>query len=92
VGLAAILAWLLFGLIVGAIARLLVPGRQPLGCLGTILLGVAGSLLGGFIGELLSPGRQRFEPAGILGSIFGAVLVLLIVKLLARNRPWYRRW
>jgi uncharacterized membrane protein YeaQ/YmgE (transglycosylase-associated protein family) len=87
-----ILAWVLFGLIVGAIARLLVPGRQPIGCLGTIALGVAGSLLGGWIGMLVSRGDRRFEPAGLIGSILGAILVLLLIRLIAGRRRPYRRW
>jgi uncharacterized membrane protein YeaQ/YmgE (transglycosylase-associated protein family) len=89
---ATVLAWMVFGLVVGAIARLLVPGRQPIGCLGTIMLGVAGSLLGGFIGELLTSRHRGFEPAGILGSVLGAVLVLLLIQLVARRRGPYQRW
>lgn len=82
-----ILGWIVFGLIVGAIARLLVPGRDPMGWIGTILLGVAGSLLGGFLGSLLF-GRadelaetgMGFAPAGFLGALIGGIIVLLLVR------------
>ena len=87
----AILAWIVVGLIAGAVARLLVPGHDPIGCLGTIAVGLAGSLVGGAIGALLAPGHQRFEPAGILGSIVGAVIVLAILRWRSRRRRWWRR-
>lgn len=73
----AIISWAVFGLIAGAIARLLVPGRQPLGCLGTILLGVTGSLIGGFASWLLFGGHPLQASSWIM-SILGAVLVLAI--------------
>ncbi|NUQ61090.1 MAG: GlsB/YeaQ/YmgE family stress response membrane protein [Pirellulales bacterium] len=74
-----LLVWVIFGLFVGAIARLLVPGRDPMGCLGTILLGVAGSVVGGFLASLLFGGlREGFRPAGFLGALIGGVIVLLI--------------
>src|SRR6056297_3505049 len=53
----ALLTWLLFGLVIGALARLLMPGRQPIGFLGTVLLGIVGSFIGGFFGYLLG-GRE----------------------------------
>lgn len=74
--------WLLIiGLIAGALARLLVPGRDPMGILGTIVLGVVGSLVGGFLGNLLfKHNGHRFDLsfAGLLGSIIGAIIVLLV--------------
>lgn len=69
------------GLIAGAIARLLVPGRDPLGCLGTILLGMVGSFVGGFLGWLLfdrNVEEGAIQPSGLFGSIVGAVIALLI--------------
>ncbi len=82
-----ILSWIVFGLIAGAIARLLVPGRQAIGLLGTILIGVIGSFVGGFLGNLLFGGGDVFEPtaAGWIGSIIGAVIVLLIWGAIARR-------
>ena len=83
----AIIGWIIFGLVVGAIARLLMPGEQPMGCLLTILLGVAGSFVGGYIGTLLS-GRpmELAQPAGWIGAILGALLLLLIYGLFAKRR------
>ena len=75
--------WMLvLGLIAGAVARLLVPGDDPMGIGGTILLGIIGSFVGGFLANaLFTPGDQEgFGPAGIIGSILGAVLVLLIYR------------
>ena len=75
--------WMLvLGLIAGAVARLLVPGDDPMGIGGTILLGIVGSFVGGFLANaLFTPGDQEgFGPAGIIGSILGAILVLLIYR------------
>lgn len=75
-----ILGWIIFGLVAGAIARFLVPGRDPMGCLGTMLLGIAGSFVGGFIYHLLFGGGNwsDFNAASLLGSVLGAILLLLI--------------
>jgi uncharacterized membrane protein YeaQ/YmgE (transglycosylase-associated protein family) len=81
----ALLVWALFGLIIGAIARLLIPGRQPIGILRTILLGVVGSLLGGFIAWLFVGGHP-LQPSGWILSIIGAVLVLWIYVASKRRR------
>ena len=82
--------WLIIGLIAGAIARLLVPGRDRLGFLGTILLGLVGSFVGGLIGQLFKSGRedflQDFTPAGLIGSIFGAILALLLWRWISARR------
>jgi uncharacterized membrane protein YeaQ/YmgE (transglycosylase-associated protein family) len=76
-----IVSLIVIGLIAGAVARLLIPGRQDLGVLMTILLGIIGSFVGGFLGYLIFHKDAHdgfFQPAGIIGSIIGAVLVLLI--------------
>lgn len=75
-GLMSLIWMVVVGLIVGALARFFYPGVVAMGWLGTILLGIVGSLVGGFIGSLFSRGRAGFQPAGIIMSVIGAVLVL----------------
>jgi uncharacterized membrane protein YeaQ/YmgE (transglycosylase-associated protein family) len=78
------------GLIAGALARLILPGRDPIGCLGTIVLGMVGSFIGGFLGFLLF-GRNleegAIQPSGLFGSIVGAVIALLIWRRVSRRSP-----
>jgi uncharacterized membrane protein YeaQ/YmgE (transglycosylase-associated protein family) len=81
-----IIWWLIVGLIAGAIARLVVPGRDPMGLLGTLVLGLVGSLIGGFLGTLFESGNPSFSPAGLLGSIVGAIIALLIYRAVIRRR------
>jgi uncharacterized membrane protein YeaQ/YmgE (transglycosylase-associated protein family) len=84
-----IIVLIVVGLIAGAAARLLVPGRDPIGCLGTILLGVAGSFVGGFVWNLIEFDRfapHKFHPAGIIGSILGAIGVLIVLRLTGAER------
>lgn len=80
-----LLVWIVFGLIVGALARFVVPGDDPMGVIGTILLGVAGSFLGGLVGWLLFGGGDKFAPSGFLGALVGAVVVLLLYRRYARQ-------
>jgi uncharacterized membrane protein YeaQ/YmgE (transglycosylase-associated protein family) len=80
-----ILVWFVFGLVVGAIARLLVPGRQPMGLLGTSLLGVAGSFIGGILANLVFGGAIfALHATGFIGSLIGAIVLLLIARVLRR--------
>jgi uncharacterized membrane protein YeaQ/YmgE (transglycosylase-associated protein family) len=97
--LAFIIVLLIIGLIAGAIARLLVPGRDPIGVLGTILLGVAGSFIGGFVSTLVeyhTLSVNAFHATGIIWSIVGAILLLVLLRLTGmergRSRPRRRRW
>lgn len=87
--LGLIVTVLVVGLVAGALARLLVPGRQDLSIPMTILLGVIGSFVGGFLGYLIfgQDATDGFvQPAGIIGSVLGAILVLLVwTRLGARN-------
>jgi uncharacterized membrane protein YeaQ/YmgE (transglycosylase-associated protein family) len=80
-----IVIWLLIGLVAGAIARFLVPGRDPMGWLGTLALGLVGSLIGGFLGDLLTGGDRDLSPAGLIGSIVGAVIALLVYRAVSRR-------
>jgi uncharacterized membrane protein YeaQ/YmgE (transglycosylase-associated protein family) len=82
-----ILGWIVFGLIAGFIARALVPGRDDIGILRTIVLGVVGSVVGGLIFGLFTGGFRGFHPAGWIGSIIGAIIVLVIYnKVTGRKR------
>ena len=78
------LTWIIIGLIAGAIAKAITPGRDPGGCLITIVLGVAGALLAGFLGQQLGWYRPG-EGAGFLAAIVGAVLLLILYRLVARR-------
>lgn len=81
-----ILGWIVFGLVVGLIAKFLMPGRDPGGCLITVLLGIAGAVLGGFIGRAAGfYGPQN--PAGFFMSLLGAVLLLWLYRQFAARRP-----
>jgi uncharacterized membrane protein YeaQ/YmgE (transglycosylase-associated protein family) len=75
-----ILVWLLIGLVAGALARLVVPGTDPMGWGGTLILGLAGSLVGGFLGNLIADQEFDVSAAGLFGSVVGAVIVLLIFR------------
>jgi len=80
-----ILGWIIFGLIVGAIAKLLMPGRDPGGFIVTMLLGIVGAVLGGYVGRALGLYGPN-DSAGLFMSIIGAVVVLLIYRLLVGRR------
>jgi uncharacterized membrane protein YeaQ/YmgE (transglycosylase-associated protein family) len=80
-----IIGWIIFGAIVGVIAKLLHRGRDPGGCIITILIGIAGSLFGGFLGRLLGLYSEG-QPAGFIMSIIGAVILLAIYSAIMRGR------
>jgi uncharacterized membrane protein YeaQ/YmgE (transglycosylase-associated protein family) len=78
-----VLGWILFGLVVGIVAKLLMPGRDPGGFIVTTILGIVGAVIGGFLGRTLGfygPG----EPAGFLMATLGAVVLLFIYRMLRR--------
>ncbi|HEY1917470.1 MAG TPA: GlsB/YeaQ/YmgE family stress response membrane protein [Streptosporangiaceae bacterium] len=82
------------GLIAGLIARLLVPGRDSMGIIGTIVLGIVGSFVGGFIWDIVEFHRfapSQFHLVGIIGSILGAIVVLLILRVTGMERGGRRR-
>ena len=80
-----ILAWIVIGLLAGAIAKLLMPGRDPGGCIVTILLGIAGALLAGFLGRAVGWYNEN-EGAGFLAAIVGAFVILFIYRLVVTRR------
>jgi uncharacterized membrane protein YeaQ/YmgE (transglycosylase-associated protein family) len=84
----------IIGLISGAIARLLMPGRDPIGIVGTIALGIAGSFVGGFLQNLIqyhTLSIHSFHTVGIIGSIIGAWVLLLLLRL-THLEPGRRRY
>jgi uncharacterized membrane protein YeaQ/YmgE (transglycosylase-associated protein family) len=74
-----ILGWIIFGLVVGALAKLLMPGKDPGGFVVTTLLGIIGAVVGGFLGRLLGLYKEG-EPAGFIGALLGALLILWIYR------------
>ena len=77
--------WIVIGGLAGGVAKLLMPGKDPGGCLVTILLGIAGALLAGFIGKAVGWYGEG-EGAGFLAAIVGAFLILLVYRLILRRR------
>jgi uncharacterized membrane protein YeaQ/YmgE (transglycosylase-associated protein family) len=80
-----VVGWIVFGLVVGALAKLVMPGRDPGGIIVTMLLGIAGSMVGGLIGRAMGvygPG----QPAGFLMSFLGAVILLMLYRMFVRRR------
>ena len=87
--LGLIVSLIIVGLIAGALARLLVPGRDAIGIPGTILIGVVGSFVGGFLGYALfhkDGDEGAIQPSGIIGSVIGAVIVLLLYRRFGSDR------
>jgi uncharacterized membrane protein YeaQ/YmgE (transglycosylase-associated protein family) len=80
-----VIGWILVGLIAGAIAKLLMPGRDPGGCIITILIGIAGAVLAGFVGQSVGWYRPG-EGAGLLAAIVGAFVILLVYRLIMKGR------
>jgi uncharacterized membrane protein YeaQ/YmgE (transglycosylase-associated protein family) len=81
----AIIGTLVIGLIIGVVAKLLMPGRDPGGCIITMLLGVAGSFVASYLGEKMGWYEQG-QPAGFIASVVGAMLLLLLYRLIAPRR------
>src|ERR1051325_4282318 len=80
-----ILGWIVFGLIVGIIGKLLMPGRDPGGFVWTIVLGIAGALLGGFVGRALGMYREG-EPAGFVMAVIGSIILLVVYRFTIARR------
>ncbi len=89
-----IIVLIIVGLIAGLVARLLLPGRDPIGIFGTIVLGVVGSFIGGFLQNLIqyhTASIHSFHPVGIIGSIIGAFILLLLLRVSGLERGRRRR-
>ena len=80
-----ILSWIVFGLVIGIIAKVLMPGRDPGGFIVTTLLGIAGAMIGGFMGRAMGFYGEG-QTAGWLMSILGAVILLAIYRMMVRRR------
>lgn len=82
-----IIAWIVFGFIVGLIARAIMPGKQSMGFVLTTLLGIAGSVIGGLIASALGGGDATgFHGSGIIGSVIGAIVLLFLAGLVTGPR------
>ncbi|MGH9257516.1 MAG: GlsB/YeaQ/YmgE family stress response membrane protein [Vicinamibacterales bacterium] len=84
-----VLGWILFGLVVGALAKLVMPGRDPGGIIVTILLGMAGALLGGFLGRMLGFYGEG-EPAGFMMAFMGSIALLFLYRAIVGRRHMAR--
>ena len=80
-----ILLWIVFGLVVGAIAKLLMPGRDPGGFILTIVIGIVGALIGGWVGRAMGLYREG-EPVGFLMAVVGSIILLGLYRLVSRGR------
>ena len=83
-----LLSLFLVGLIAGGLARLIVPGPDPIGIFGTALLGIVGSFVGGFLVSLLFEHTLQLRTSGLIGSVIGAVIALLIYRSRYRRRAY----
>lgn len=81
-----IIGWIVIGLLAGGVAKLLMPGRDPGGCIVTILLGIAGALLAGFLGRAIGWYGPEDQGAGFVAAVVGAFLILLVYRLVLRRR------
>ena len=81
----SIIGWVLFGLVVGVIGKLLMPGRDPGGFIITILLGIAGALLGGFLGRALGLYRES-DPVSFIMAVIGSIVLLVIYRFAVGRR------
>ena len=81
-----ILSWIFLGLIAGALAKFIMPGKDPGGIFATILIGIIGGLVGGFLGSLIGFGKvQSFDLGGVLIATIGAIVTLIIYRIIRKN-------
>ena len=79
--------WLIIGLIAGALARLIMPGKDPMGLLATMVLGIVGSIVGGLVSSFIWPSDTGFHPGGLLLSLLGAIVALWIWRMIRTRTP-----
>jgi uncharacterized membrane protein YeaQ/YmgE (transglycosylase-associated protein family) len=80
----SVIVWILFGLVVGIVAKLVTPGRDPRGFVVTTILGIVGAVLGGFMGRMMGL-YQEGEPAGFILAVLGAIILLVLYRAVARR-------
>jgi uncharacterized membrane protein YeaQ/YmgE (transglycosylase-associated protein family) len=80
------LSWIIIGFLAGGIAKLLMPGKDPGGCVITILLGIGGAMVAGFLGRALGWYDEPTDGAGFIAAIIGAVLILFVYRLVLKRR------
>jgi uncharacterized membrane protein YeaQ/YmgE (transglycosylase-associated protein family) len=81
-----VLGWIIFGLIVGIVAKFLMPGRDPGGFVITAILGIVGALLGGYLGRAIGWYGQG-DPVGFVMAVVGAIVLLVVYRLMVGRRP-----
>jgi uncharacterized membrane protein YeaQ/YmgE (transglycosylase-associated protein family) len=84
----SIIGWIIFGLVVGVVAKLLMPGRDPGGIIVTILLGIGGALVGGFLGRFLG-WYDEGDPVGFITAVIGAILMLFAYRQISGSSRSY---
>jgi uncharacterized membrane protein YeaQ/YmgE (transglycosylase-associated protein family) len=81
-----ILSWILLGLVAGALAKFIMPGKDPGGIIVTILIGIVGAILGGFLGKFVGLGSvESFDLGGIFIAMVGSILLLIIYRLVTKK-------
>ena len=81
-----IFSWILLGLIAGALAKFIMPGKDPGGIFVTILIGIVGAIVGGFLGSFIGLGKvESFDLGGIFIAVIGAIILLIVYRLLRKR-------
>ena len=81
-----IISWIFLGLIAGALAKFIVPGKDPGGLLLTIIIGVVGAIIGGFLGSFIGLGRvESFDFGGLIIATLGAIILLVVYRLISKR-------